>query len=50
MNNLPLPYVVISNVLKKSFGIGKYAFIIKELSKRDISKGLNYQRVFNAFL
>ena len=49
MNNLPLPEVVISNVLKKSFGIDKYSLIIKELSKRDISKDLNYQRVFNAF-
>jgi len=49
MNNLPLPEVVISNVLKKSFGIDKYSLIIKDLSKRDISKDLNYQRVFNAF-
>lgn len=49
MNNLPSPEIVISNVLKKSFGIDKYAFIIKELSKRNISKDTNYQRVFNAF-
>jgi hypothetical protein len=49
MNNLTLPEVVISNMLKKSFGIDKYAFIIKELSKRDISKDFSYQRFFNAF-
>jgi len=48
MNNLPLPEVVISNILKKSFGIDKYAFIVKDLSKQDISKDANYQRVFNA--
>jgi len=49
MYNLFLPQVVISNMLKKSFGIDRYTFIIKELSKRDISKDTNYQRFFNAF-
>jgi hypothetical protein len=49
MYNLPLPKDVISNRIKKSFGIDMYTFIVKELSKRDISKDLNYQRVFNAF-
>ena len=49
MNNLPSLVVVILNILKKSFGIDKYAFIVKDLSKQDISKDANYQRVFNAF-
>jgi hypothetical protein len=49
MNSLPLPEVVISSMLKKYFGVDKYSFIIKELSKKDISKDSNYQRVFNAF-
>jgi hypothetical protein len=49
MNNLPLAKEVISNVLKKSFGIDKYAYIIKELSERDISKDTDYQRIFNSF-
>ena len=49
MDRLLLPEVVISMMLKKSFGVDKYTFIIKELSKRDISKDINYQRVFNTF-
>ena len=49
MHNLVLPEFVISKMLKKSFGIDRYTFIIKELSKRDISKDTNYQRFFNAF-
>ena len=49
MHNLVLPEFVISKMLKKSFGIDRYTFIIKELSKRDISIDPNYQRFFNAF-
>jgi hypothetical protein len=43
------PAIIIANLIKKSFGIDKYVFIIKELLKREISKDLDYQRVFNAF-
>jgi hypothetical protein len=49
MNQLIAPEVVVSNLLKKSFGIDKYTFIIRELSKRNIAKDYTYQKVFNAF-
>ena len=49
MHNLVLPEIVISKMLKKSFGIDRYTFIIKELSKRNILKDINYQQVFNSF-
>jgi hypothetical protein len=43
------PSIIVTNLVKKSFGIDKYAFIIKEISKRHVSQDSNYQRVFNAF-
>jgi hypothetical protein len=49
MDTLLQPEVVVSKMLKKSFGIEKYTFIIKEPSKRDISNDAIYQKVFNAF-
>ncbi len=49
MNHLPLPEAVISKMLRKSFGIDKYSFIIKELFKRNISKDNYYQKAFNSF-
>ena len=45
----PKPKEILSNIIKQSFGIDRYAFIIKEIHNRDISKDLNYQRTYNAF-
>ena len=49
MNKFPLPEIVISSMVRKSFGIDKYNFIIKKLSIRDISEDNDYQKIFNAF-
>jgi hypothetical protein len=45
----PKPQDILSKMIKQSFGINRYAFIIKEIHTRDISKDLDYQRTFNAF-
>jgi hypothetical protein len=49
MKHLPLPDLIIANLLNKSFGIDKYSLIVKELNKRDISKDRQYQQTFNSF-
>jgi hypothetical protein len=45
----PKPKEILSNIIKQSFGIDRYAFIIKEIHNLDISKDLYYQRTYNAF-
>jgi hypothetical protein len=45
----PKPQEILSNIIKQSFGIDRYAFIIKEIHNRDISKDIDYQRTYNAF-
>jgi hypothetical protein len=45
----PHPQEILTNMIQKSFGIERYAYIVSEIDKRDISKDLDYQRTYNAF-
>lgn len=48
-NNFANPQEILTDIIKKSFGIEKYAYIVSEIQNRDISKDLSYQRTYNAF-
>ena len=48
-NNFPNPKEILTDMIKQSFGIERYAYIVSEIHKRDISKDLDYQRTYNAF-
>jgi hypothetical protein len=47
--NLPNPQEILTDMIKQSFGIERYAYIVSEIHKRDISQDLDYQRTYNAF-
>jgi hypothetical protein len=49
LKGFPKPNEILSKMIKQSFGIYKYTYIINEIHNRDISKDLDYQRTFNAF-
>jgi len=45
----PNPQEILTDMIKQSFGIERYAYIVSEIHKRDICKDLEYQRTYNAF-
>jgi hypothetical protein len=47
--NYPNPREILSEMIKQSFGIERYVYIVKELQKRNVSKDKDYQRTYNAF-
>jgi hypothetical protein len=49
LENYPNPQEILSDMVKHSFGIERYAYIVKELHERDVSKDRDYQRTYNAF-
>ncbi len=49
LKNFPNPQEILTDMIKKSFGIERYAYIVSEIHKKDISKNLDYQRTYNAF-
>ncbi len=47
--NFPNSQEILTDMIKQSFGIERYAYIVKELQKRNVSKDKDYQRTYNAF-
>jgi hypothetical protein len=49
LKRLPNPQEILTDMIKQSFGIERYPYIVTEIHKRNISKDLDYQSTYNAF-
>jgi hypothetical protein len=49
LSNFTNPQEILIDMIKQSFGIERYAYIVSEIHNRDISRDLDYQRTYNAF-